>query len=213
MSKRDKGALIEDYRRRGFLPEADRNYLCLLGWSSEDDREVMPIEEIIRIFDLPQINQNNARFDEKKLSFINSRYLHELPAERFREIGRERLWEAGTIAEETDAAFVDAVLEICQEKLRSVEDLPEFCDYFFDDDFAYDEKAWQKIFRKGDPVARVNELKEALAGAGEFSEPELEALVQTLAEKHQVATGEYIHACRLAVSGRSVGPGFYGLLR
>src|SRR5690606_27843029 len=79
MSKRDKGALIEDYRRRGFLPEAVRNYLCLLGWSPKDDREVMPIEEIIRIFDLPQINQNNARFDEKKLSFINSRYLHELP--------------------------------------------------------------------------------------------------------------------------------------
>lgn len=213
MSKRDKGALIEDYRRRWFLPDAVRNYLCLLGWSPKDDREVMAIEEIIRIFDLPQINQNNARFDEKKLSFINSRYVHELPKEKFLAMGRERLQEAGTLEEEKDSAYVDAVLELCQEKLRSVEELPAFCDYFFNDDYPFDQKAKQKIFKKGDPLARVNELKSALEATDDFSETALESLVQGLAEENGVSTGEYIHACRLAVSGRSVGPGFYGLLR
>lgn len=213
MSKRDKGALIEDYRRRWFLPEAVRNYLCLLGWSPKDDREVMPIEEIIRIFDLPQINQNNARFDEKKLSFINSRYLHALPKESFLVMGRDVLQQADGLEEEKDSAFIDAVLELCQEKLRSAEDLPEFCEYFFTEDFALDEKAKQKIFKKGDPRARVSELRNALEETEDFAEANLEALVQGLAEKHGVSTGEYIHACRLAVSGRSVGPSFYGLLR
>jgi glutamyl-tRNA synthetase len=213
MSKRDKGALIEDYRRRWFLPEAVRNYLCLLGWSPKDDREVLAIEEIIRIFDLPQINQNNARFDEKKLSFINSRYLHELPREKFVSMGREVLQETGTLEAEIDSAYIDAVLELCQEKLRSAEDLPSFCDYFFTEGFSFDEKAKEKIFKKGDPRARVSELREGLEKTDDFSEANLEALVQGLAEKHGVSTGEYIHACRLAVSGRSVGPSFYGLLR
>jgi glutamyl-tRNA synthetase len=213
MSKRDKGALIEDYRRRWFLPEAVRNYLCLLGWSPKDDREVMAIEEIIRIFDLPQINQNNARFDEKKLSFINSRYLHELGKESFLAMGRTALQEAGLVSSETEAGYVDAVLDICQEKLRSVEDLGSFSEYFFDESYAFDEKAAAKIFKKGDPRARVAELKEALVGSDDFSESALEALVQGLAETHETPTGDYIHACRLAVSGRSVGPSFYGLLR
>ena len=67
MSKRDQGALIEDYRRRGFLPEALVNFLCRLGWSPKEDREKLPIEEIVRLFDLPGVNQSNARFDEKKV--------------------------------------------------------------------------------------------------------------------------------------------------
>lgn len=213
MSKRDQGALIEDYQRRWFLPDAVRNYLCLLGWSPKDDREVMPINEIIRIFDLPQINQNNARFDEKKLSFINSRYLHEMPVSEFLVMGRDALQEAEALNDETDSDYIDAALELCQEKLRSIEDLPGFCDYFFNEDFDFDPKAAAKIFKKGDPRARVNELKEALETRDDFSEAGLETLVQALAEKHGVSTGEYIHACRLAVSGRSVGPGFYGLLR
>jgi glutamyl-tRNA synthetase len=63
MSKRDQGALVEEYQRRGYLPEALVNFLCLLGWNPGDDREKLPMAEIIRLFDLPGINQSNARFD------------------------------------------------------------------------------------------------------------------------------------------------------
>lgn len=213
MSKRDQGALIEEYRRRRFLPEAVRNYLCLLGWSPKDDREVLPIEEIIQIFDLPQINKNNARFDEKKLSFINSRYLHDLPRDQFVAVGRDALEAEGIVPGGTEPGYVEAVLTLCQEKLRAVEDLPGFTGYFFKEDYGFDEKAKAKIFKKGDPRARVNELKEALKEVDEFSEGNLEAAVQQLAEKNGASTGEYIHACRLAVSGSNVGPSFYGLLR
>ncbi len=83
MSKRDQGALIEEYQKRGFLPEALVNFLCLLGWNPGDDREKMPIAEIIRLFDLPGVNQSNARFDEKKLAHMNMAYLLELPADAF----------------------------------------------------------------------------------------------------------------------------------
>jgi len=213
MSKRDQGALIEEYRQRRFLPEAVRNYLCLLGWSPKDDREILGIDEIIKIFDLPQINKNNARFDEKKLSFINSRYVHDLPRDKFVAAGRELLESAGTISSEADATYVEEVLALCQEKLRSIEDLPQFSRYFFSEEFETDPKAREKIFKKGDPRARVNELKEVLSGTDDFSEGNLEGIVQGLAQQNGVTAGEYIHACRLAVSGTNVGPSFYGLLR
>jgi len=88
MSKRDKGALIEQYQRLSILPEALVNYLALLGWNPGGDREKMPIDEIIRLFDLPGINQSNARFDEKKLGHMNMSYLLELPAHQYVALAR-----------------------------------------------------------------------------------------------------------------------------
>src|SRR5689334_12598220 len=89
MSKRDQGALIEEYQRRGYLPEALVNFLALLGWNPGDDREKLPIAEIIRLFDLPGVNQSNARFDDKKLAHMNMAYLLEMPAEKFVARARE----------------------------------------------------------------------------------------------------------------------------
>ncbi|KXU35794.1 glutamate--tRNA ligase [Cephaloticoccus primus] len=83
MSKRDQGALIEEYQQRGYLPQALVNFLSLLGWNPSDDREKMPLAEIIRLFDLAQVNQSNARFDDKKLAHMNMLYLLELPADDF----------------------------------------------------------------------------------------------------------------------------------
>ena len=63
MSKRDEGASLEGWQQAGYVPGAVTNYLSLLGWSPKDDSQVLPMEEIIERFDLPQINRANARFD------------------------------------------------------------------------------------------------------------------------------------------------------
>ena len=73
MSKRDKGALIEEYESRGFLATAVRNYIALLGWNPKNEREKLHIGDIIDLFDLPGINKGNSRFDEKKLAALKSR--------------------------------------------------------------------------------------------------------------------------------------------
>ena len=212
MSKRDEGALIEDYQRRGFLPEAVRNYLCLLGWSPGDDREILPIEQIIELFDLAAINKNNARFDEKKLAFINTTYVRDLPPDTFREKAQVVLSEASLINTTTDEAYLKAVLAIIQEKVRSLDDLPIFCSYCFTEDYAQNEKARQKIFKKGDPYARLREVLSAFTDLEDFSEAALENQIKALAEEHQVGSAEYIHPIRFAVSGMAVGPSLYALL-
>jgi glutamyl-tRNA synthetase len=214
MSKRDQGALVEEYRRRGFIPEALVNFLCLLGWSPKDDREKLPIAEIVRLFDLPGINQSNARFDEKKLAHMNMVYLHEMPAERCFALARDFLAAKNFFAGGMpDEAYLREVIALCQPKVRAIEDLPGFIGYFFGDDYEIDPKAREKIFAKGDPKARLGELLAVLPSADFSGDSALEALVQGLATAHGAGTGDYIHPARLAVSGTAVGPSFYGLLR
>lgn len=214
MSKRDQGALIEEYQNRGFLPEGLVNFLCLLGWSPKDDREKLPIAEVIRLFDLPGINQSNARFGEKKLSHMNMGYLHALEPDRCFAFAREFLARRSYFgANPPDDTYLREVVLLCQPKIRAFEDLPGFIGYFFSDEYAIDQKAREKVFSKGDPKARIRELLAVLPSADFSTDEALEALVQQLAAIHGAGTGDYIHPSRLALSGTPVGPSFYGLLR
>src|SRR5881275_596402 len=110
MSKRDEGASVDYYIRRGFLPAAVRNYLCLLGWSPKDNREKMDIDEIIRIFDLDKINRKSAHFDLEKCTWLNAEYMRDLPDERFQELGREALTRGGFDLSQFPREYVQAAL-------------------------------------------------------------------------------------------------------
>jgi glutamyl-tRNA synthetase len=214
MSKRDQGALIEEYQNRGYLPEALVNFLSLLGWNPGGDREKMPIAEIVRLFDLAGVNQSNARFDEKKLAHMNMAYLLEQPADRFVELARAYFQRTnGFAAGWPDADYFRAVMLLSQPKIKGLEELPAYTRYFFTEDYATDAKAREKVMGKGDPKARLNELSEALKTADWSTDSALEQMLQGLAAKHGVGVGDYIHPGRLAVSGTAVGPSFYGLYR
>lgn len=213
MSKRDQGSLVEEYERRRFIPEALRNYLCLLGWSPKDDREILPIEEIIELFDLPGINKSNARFDEQKLAHINAEYIRNLPIGNLAWMSRPVLIEAGVLAEDTDEDYLQEVLTISQEKMRAIENLPEFIGYFFKEDYPINETSKEKVFKKGKVKERLQEILAVLELQEDFSENALEKMLKELCAKNNAGAGEYIMNTRLAVSGQDVGPAFYSLLR
>lgn len=217
MSKRDQGALIEEYQRRGYLPEAVVNYISLLGWSPKDDSEKMPLAELVRRFDLAGVNQSNAKFDSKKLAHMNMQYLLEAKPERFRELVREQLRAAATPAAQAALAapesYFNEVLALAQPKVKSAEEVPAYVTYFFVDDYPVDPKARDKILAKGDPKARVAELKDALAHADFSTDQTLESAVQALAAGKGLTISDYVHGGRLAVSGTNVGPSFYSLYR
>jgi len=214
MSKRDQGALVEEYQRRGYLPEALVNFLCLLGWNPGDNREKMPLEEIIRLFDLPGVNQSNARFDEKKLAHMNMAYLLELPADRFVALARDYFQRQNVSAvTAADPAYFRAVMLLSQPKVKALEELPAYTTYFFTDDFPIDPKAREKVMAKGDPQARLRELAAALTTADFSSDAALEDTIKATAAKNGLGFGDYQAVARLAVSGTNVGPGITGMYR
>lgn len=212
MSKRDKGALIEDYEQRGFLPAAVRNYICLLGWSPKDDQEKMDIGEIIERFDFPGINKGNARFDEQKLAALNSEYLRELEIGSFTFLVRPILAEAGVVAEDEDEDYLQAVLTLAQPKARSLEDLPEYVAYFFKEDYSLDEKVAGKIAKKADPKVLIAEILPVLEGLDSFDAESMKSALEAQAESQGQKVFAYFPALRFAVSGQGGGPDLLPML-
>ena len=215
MSKRDRGSLIEEYQERHFLPAAVRNAIALLGWNPGDDREVMDIGEIIEAFDIKDIQKGAARFDEAKTSHINFQYLKALPVETYAWFARPVLTEKGLISDSHDEDHLQKVLGLCQEKITSLEALPQFCGYFFTDDYPEDEKTRNKLLKKGDPTELAHQVREALAAVdpADWNVPSLEAAFNDLARAHdQEKPFRWWPLTRFAVSGVSSGPDFLPML-
>jgi glutamyl/glutaminyl-tRNA synthetase len=163
-----------------------------------------------------QMKDIENAIDEKKMAHFNTVYTQQLSAARFAEAGAQVLRQSKLIDDATDTLYIADVLALCQPKLTGLEALPAYADYFFTDSFPEDAASREKTLKKGGVEAaraRLQELAAWVAEQAEWTDAALEAGLKTLAETKAVSTGEYIHAARLALSGRSVGPSFYGLLR
>ena len=212
MSKRDKGALIEEYESRGFLAAAVRNYISLLGWNPKDDREKLDIDEIIELFDFSGINKGNARFDEKKLSALNAEYLREMNLESFAFMATPLLVEAGVVDGSVDEDYLQAVLGLCQPKARSLDTMADLCGFFFTDEYPMDEKTAAKIAKKADPKALLTEVLPALEGVESFDADSLKAALEAHAESKGAKVFAYFPALRFSLSGQGGGPDLLPML-
>jgi glutamyl-tRNA synthetase len=199
-------ASLASYIEDGYLPEAVRNYLCLLGWSPKDDRQILPIEEVIQKFDLPQILRHNAKFDVAKLEWINGQYINALSPE---ELDR-RAAPFGIRCD--DIAYRRAVLNLLKEKVTLLKQLPERTAYFFTEDFPIDPAALAKSCSDPATGGRLAKLTDRYAALSSWNAAELESSLKTLATELGLKAGQLIHPCRVAVSGQSVGPSLYHML-
>jgi glutamyl-tRNA synthetase len=213
MSKRDKGALIEEYQQRRFLPEALVNYLALLGWNPGDDREKLPIADIIKLFDLPGVNQSNARFDPRKLEHLNMTYVHEMSRERFYADNVASVMSSVSTRSWVDQSHFAEVLALAQPKIKSIDEVPNYTRYFFTDDFPVDEKVKAKVMAKGDPKARLTELIAAIPTMDFSTDAAIEAAIKSLAESKGLGFGDYQAVARLAVTGTNAGPSITAIFR
>jgi len=213
MSKRDAGASIADYEEQGYLPEAVRNYLCLLGWSPKDNREVISIEDVIAKFALADVGRANARFDIDKLFWINGEYMRAATVEAIEPLALSILRKHGALAGDYDPTYFRAALAIVKEKIKLGRELPEWMAYFFTEDFPYDEAAVKKVFTP-EGLANIGKLRERLTALDDksFTSAGLETEFKTLAAASSQKVGALIHPARLAVSGRPVGPSLYHML-
>ena len=211
MSKRDQGASVDYYTKRGFLPEAVRNYLCLLGWSPKDNREKMPIDEVVKLFDLNKIVRSHATFDPDKLHWLNGEYAHELSDERFQELARNALTASGIKLENFADDYIRSALETCKGKINTFDELPAYCGFYFNDDFEYNAEGVAKHFT-AENRPRLLAVRDAFAGLEKFNAAEIEATLKATAARLGLKPAVLIHPTRLAVTGSNAGPSLYHLL-
>lgn len=211
MSKRDQGASLAAYMEEGYLPEAVVNYLCLLGWSPKDNREMLPLREVAALFDLPQILRHNARFDLTKLNWLNYEYIRALSAERFAELARQAFGRAGINVAGFDEAYVSAALATCKDKVKLFSELPGYAGFYFRNEVVYEAEAARKDFtpENGPRLAR---LRAAFAQADRFDADALQNILKAVAAELGVKAGVLVHPTRLACTGQPAGPSLYHLL-
>lgn len=210
MSKRDEGASITSYIDGGYVPEAVRNYLCMLGWSPKDNREKLEISETISLFDLDKVNRRNAHFDLDKCFWLNGQYLSQMSLDRFRELCVPVLLKAG-VAFESETAL-DPVLSIVKEKIKNLTEVPLWVAYFFTETYEYDSEAVQKTLRQARSGERLLALASQFESLPDWTLSEIEAALKNTASSLGFKTGDLVHPTRVAVSGRSVGPSLYHML-
>jgi glutamyl-tRNA synthetase len=211
MSKRDEGARVEYYIRRGYFPAAVRNYLCLLGWSPKDNREKIDIDEIVRIFDLKNIGRSSATFDPHKLHWLNGEYARELSDSEFYKLAVAKLKSSGVKLENFPEKCVRAALETCKGKINTFDELPSYCGFYFTDNFDYNPEGVAKHFT-AENKPKLEAVRDALSALEKFDAPTIEATLKSTAAKLGVKVGGIVHPTRLAVTGSNVGPSLYHLL-
>ena len=217
MSKRDQGALVADYQKRGYLPEAVVNFLCLLGWNPKDDREKLSITEVVKLFDFPGVNQSNARFDDRKMAHLNMSYLLELAPAVYLEKAKAHFAqtpEFAVIMQLADDSYFAEVIAISQPKVKAIEELPAYTSYFFNDELVWNPKSVKKTFKKGEPLVRLAELVEHLDTLTSLvNEESVEKSIKAMAESKDNGFGDYQAVARLAVTGTNAGPGLTQIFR
>jgi glutamyl-tRNA synthetase len=207
LSKRRDDVALEEYRARGFLAEAMRNYLALLGWAPSGDREIVPIEEMVAEFDVVDVKPSPAFFDVKKLEAINAEYLRALPVATF---VRESLpWletDPPWPPERFELSVFEAVAPLVQERVRKLSEVPAMVDFLFLAEPAIDPHDWAKAVERS-PAARTL-LDDALAAyAGcDWHAPVLHQVTEGIAASHGIKLSKAQAPIRVAVTGRTVGP-------
>ena len=211
MSKRDQGASLTTYMSEGYAPEAVVNYLALLGRSPKGNREKLLREELVELFDLPQILRHNARFDLAKLQWLNGEYLRDMTDDRFYEQAIHTLSHAGLDTNRFPVEYVKAALDTCKGKVKLFGELPAYAGFYFKEQVEYDPEAAKRDFtaESKPPVAR---LREALAKLEPFEADPIGATFKAVAQELGVKVGPLVHPTRLACCGNTAGPSLYHLL-
>ena len=202
LSKRHGAVSVLQYRDDGYLPEAVLNYLARLGWS-HGDQEIFTIEEMIRLFDIADVNKSASAFNAEKLSWLNQQHMMRVPAARIAPLLRWHLEREGVQA--NDEAQLEQIVLAQRERAKTVKEMAANSVFFFRAPAAYDDKAVRKhVTAEG--LALLREASAQLARIEAWSAPAVHAIISGLANAKGVPLGKLAQPMRLALCGGTVSP-------
>lgn len=209
LSKRRDKVALEDYRAEGYLAEAMRNYLMLLGWAPAGDREILPWPVLVDEFRLDEINLSPAFFDVKKLRAINGTYIRDLPLGEF--IARSEPWLTPPVApwrpDAFSAAAYAAVAPLVQTRVAVMSELTGNVDFLFLDEPVFDEASWSKTMTGPAGAVAAGLLDAATDGFADvaWDAESIRACVEQAAARFDLKLGKAQAPIRVAVTGRTTG--------
>lgn len=211
LSKRQGDVAVEDYLKKGYLPETLINFVALLGWNPTSDREVYSHDELRKLFDLAKVNKAGAVFNVEKLDWLNAQYIKTMPTERYLELTHP------FIAELTDdGSLADRCLNLVRDRVTKPQDVTDLTAFFFREhlDYSTVSLAW-KTQVKEDAKERLSAVRESIEN---LSEPDaldmakVESTIKSLIADKGWGNGDTLWPMRVALSGQEKSPGPFELV-
>ena len=217
LSKRHGATDVNIYRSEGFLPEAFRNFLVLLGWSPGSDEEYLRTADLIQRFSLEGVSRTNGVFDRAKLEWFNTQYLQKLPIEELLpevqgELQRSGLWKpewapgSAPGPDGRDHAWFSRTVDLLRPRIRLLPDFSSWSRAFFSDEFPIDQAAKDKFWKDPKVPELLAKLAAALAALTDWNHDACDHASRAVAEAAGVKAGLLINACRVAIVGQAVAP-------
>jgi glutamyl-tRNA synthetase len=215
LSKRHGATSVNSYRDEGFLPEAFRNFLAVLGWSPGDDSEFLRTAELIERFSLAGVSRTNAVFDRAKLEWYNTQYMQKLSVQELvfhvtAELKRAGLWREEWAVQRAD--WLHRAVDLIRSRVRLLPDFTTWARGFFTDDFSYDPEAVAKFWRDPKLAELMKKLKDAYEALDEWNHDACDKVLRDFAAAEGVKAGLLINAVRVAILGRAVAPPLFDSL-
>jgi len=210
LSKRHGATDVNMYRTEGFLPEAFRNFLALLGWAPGGDEQFLRTRELLEKFSLDGVSHTNAVFDRPKLEWFNTQFLQKLPIEELlpeveAELKRSELWKEEWASGEGHEWFSKTV-DLLRPRVRLLPDFSTWSRAFFADDFSYEQAAKDKFWKDPKVPDLLSKTADALAALPEWNHDACDHASRAVAEAGGVKAGLLINAIRVAIVGQAVAP-------
>ncbi|MGE5197955.1 MAG: glutamate--tRNA ligase [Deltaproteobacteria bacterium] len=212
LSKRTGATAISDYRKMGYVSPALVNYLLLLSWSPGENREIIDINEAIKIFDILQVNKTAATFDMDKLNWINNQYIKNMDTQELTDQLLPLLEQKGYIRKNNfDRNYLISLVKLFQARLSTLNDFVDWADFFFTDSLVIDPKAQEKFLAQ-DLSREFALFIERLETLKEFDTVNIETCFRELVKELNIPAKTLIHPVRVALTGKTIGPGLFEVI-
>jgi len=205
LSKRQGDVAVEDYRDKGYLPEALINYVALLGWNPGTEKEVFSLPELIKEFSFAKVHKAGAVFDVKKLDWMNGEYIKKLPSKKFVQLALPFLEKS--IGDVKDAELAEKVLLLEQERVSKLSEVGESVGFFFSDELEYAPESliWKKSDAEGAKKS-LESVADELKKYSDWSRDNLEKSLLKFVKDRGLTNGEVLWPLRVALTGLEKSP-------
>jgi len=216
LSKRHGAQTVEEFREKGYLPEAIRNYLVLLGWTPPNStKEILSLDEMIEEFDLSRVSPTPAVYDVQKLTWMNGQYIRRMEprilVQKYIPFAVARgLGTAEELLSKRD--WLEKIVVALQERTRTIGEMVESSIYFFIVPDEYEEKGVRKFFTKPGVSGLLQKGVQSLSELSTWNVTSCERAYRSLIARERIKGGDIIHPTRVALTGKTVGPGLFEIM-
>ena len=209
LSKRQGDVFVEDYKAKGYLPEAILNFCALIGWHPKDDQEILSMNEIIEKFSVTGIGSSPGVFDLEKLDYLNGHYIRQKDISELTKMCKDYLISEGLVNEITDINLIERAVIISRERLKKISDISELSFYLFQYEINYEPEllVWKSLTLE-DVKNNLKEVLEVLEKVSEsdWTKENLENIVISYLKENDKKNGDYLWPLRVALSGQKNSP-------